>query len=101
MDLNFHYIKEQLVLNMKAQNWHRVSSLGKHFKINIFGTHPEANTNVNEKKNPNICLSMTRTTKILIYFFSKSNCWRYLLLMKKHSFAVSYISRIHVTVAFS
>ena len=92
-----------------ALNWHRVSSLDTNFKISIFGTHPVTSANVKFKKTTisNICLNMTRTTHILIYLFSKSNCGRYLLLIRKRTifitingFVVSHIKRIHICRVF-
>ena len=45
---------------------------GTNVKINIFGTYPVKSENVDRKKNiPKICLSMTASTNIIIYFYSK------------------------------
>ena len=90
-----------------AHNWHWVSSMGTNVKINIFGARHVTSANVNKKPIPNILLSMTISTNIIIYLFSNlKNVRGHSFLTKtraifitKHGFAFSYISRIHVSVA--
>ena len=83
--------------------------MGTNVNINIFGGLPVMSANVNKKTIPNILLSMTISTNIIIYLFSKlKNVRGYSFLTKtrgsfiaKHGFAFLYISRIHVSVAIS
>ena len=105
MKKHFRYSKFETLL--MAHNWHWVSSMGTHTKINIFETLPVTNVMSIKKSIPNIFLSMTISSNIIIYFVSKiKTVWCRSFLTKnraisetKHDFAHWYISRIHVSVA--
>ena len=66
---NFRYSKFETLLT--AHNWHWVSSMGTNVKINIFETYPVTSANVDEKTIHYIVLSMTTSTTIITYFYSK------------------------------
>ena len=71
---NLYIFLTSLFVNDKLFYWNDFmifKSMRTNAKINIFGTHPVSSANFNRNKQSQRFLSMTVSTHIIIYFYSK------------------------------